>query len=233
MSKTLSRRASHRAPRRRSLAFAAIPVVVLIVVFGLGLTTLPVAAADDSPDTRYDAGISAVLHALRGTPPIDEVPAAPRCLDAGSEEIPSQVAGIFRCHLRAAGVSEDHVERLVAEAVTVARCESLWDADAVVFDGRYVDSPHPATGSRYSAAGVFQFIRKTADQWIEGGYAEVADSRRNIDAAARLFIHNRARGYGGWGDWACVAANDGFKATSVLPGWPGGPAALPDWADDY
>jgi hypothetical protein len=78
---------------------------------------------------------------------------------------------------------------------------------------------------------VFQFIRKTADTWIEpDGYARVFAPRRNIDAAARLYIHNRILGLRGWEDWACAAVNDGFKqGGSVLPGWPGGPAALPDW----
>jgi hypothetical protein len=101
----------------------------------------------------------------------------------------------------------------------------------VVFDGRYLDTPHPRTGYRYSAAGVFQFIRATADKWIEpDGYARVFAPRRNIDAAARLYIHNRIAGLRGWEDWACAAVNDGFKqGGAVLPGWPGGPAALPDW----
>ena len=143
------------------------------------------------------------------------------------------MAEIFRCHLREAGVAEDRVPRLVAEAVTVSHCESLWDPEAVVFDGRFVETPHPRTGYRYTAAGVFQFIRRTAEKWIDGGYANVTDARLNIDAAARLFLHNRARGYGGWGDWACAAANDGFRARSVLPGWPGGPAELPEWAGDH
>jgi hypothetical protein len=148
-------------------------------------------------------------------------------------EVPHLVAEIFRCRLRGAGYGEEEARRVAAEAVVIARCESSWNPGAVVFNGQYLSQPHPDTGKLYSAAGVFQFIRSTADRWIEGGYGSALDPSRNIDAAARLYLHNRARGLGGWEDWACAAANDGFKATSELPGWPGGPAALPSWAWSY
>ena len=160
--------------------------------------------------------------------------AAASCVEAGdSNDVPRVVADIFRCRLAEAGVADAAARRIAAEAVVVSHCESKWDPDVVVFDGRYLDTPHPRTGNRYSAAGVFQFIRATADKWIDGGYAQVRNPRRNIDAAARLFIENRSRGLGGWGDWACAAVNDGFKSGSVLPGWPGGPAELPDWTTRY
>lgn len=144
--------------------------------------------------------------------------------------IPSMVGSIFRCRLTEAGFSPDEVRYFTAEAVTVAECESLFDADAVVFDGKYRDQAHPGTGLRYSAAGVFQFIRATGDTWIEGGYENVHDPVANIDAAARLMIANMRIGALGWGDWACAAVNDGFAHQSVLPGWPGGPSKLPTWA---
>lgn len=153
-----------------------------------------------------------------------------RCRDAGKGNVPKLVAAIFRCHLRAAGFSEQEVGQFTAEALVVSKCESKWDANIVVFNGKYLDSAHPRTGYRYSAAGVFQFIRKTADKWIDGGYANVKDPRYNIDAAARLFIHNRQSGFLGWEDWACAAANDGFKQGSVLPNWPGGPSEMPAWS---
>jgi hypothetical protein len=156
--------------------------------------------------------------------------AAPPCNQLAHPDIPKLVAEVFRCRLREAGFPEPEIARIAAEAVTVAQCESLWNPNAIVFDGRYLHARHPATGMFYSAAGVFQFIRRVADLWVEGGYANVLNPTANIDAAARLYIHNRVRGYGGWDDWACAAANDGFRATSVLPGWPGGPPALPDWA---
>lgn len=156
------------------------------------------------------------------------------CPEVGPDDnIPVLVGDIFQCRLREAGYAPADADRIAAEAVVVAHCESLFDPAIVVFDGAYLDRPHPATGFRYSAAGVFQFIRRTAELWIPGGYANVTNARLNIDAAARLYLHNRARGYGGWDDWACAAANDGFKVGSVLPGWPGGPAELPPWAMEH
>lgn len=152
------------------------------------------------------------------------------CSPSPDTPVPDMVGAIFRCRLDAVGFAPDDVRRITAEAVTVAQCESEFDPQAVVFDGRYRDAPHPTTGSRYSATGIFQFIRDRADRWIEGGYANATDPAANIDAAARVYIHNVQRGYPGWSDWACAAANDGFRATSVLPGWPGGPSELPSWA---
>lgn len=216
---------------------AAVAALALLAVVGTTIAgTAAAAGAAEAPRKSDEASASfgsvfVALQRLRAAPPVTEPKPAP-CVEAGKGEVPELVAAIFRCHLDAAGWSEAAVEHAVAEAVVVSHCESLWDPKAVVFDGRYRDVPHP-NGNRYSAAGVFQFIRKTADKWIDGGYARVTDPRRNIDAAARLFLDNRERGFGGWDDWACAAANDGFKRGSVLPGWPGGPAALPDWAHQY
>jgi hypothetical protein len=156
------------------------------------------------------------------------------CVDAGpaDADVPTTIVAIFECRLTEAGVDEAHVKKWTAEALVVAECESLMKADIVVFNGKYLDTPHP-NGNRYSAAGVFQFIRATAEDWIVGGYANVKDARLNIDAAARLFLHNRNAGLLGWDDWACAAAHDGFKVGSVLPGWPGGPTELPAWVNEY
>lgn len=198
------------------------------------------AELDDATPGRFDLPIVALLRAVHraeraGVADLtgaDEVAKADRgCLDAGpaDADIPTLVGAIFRCRLLEAGVDQAQADRWAAEALVVSQCESRWDTDAVVFDGRYLDTPH-ANGNRYSAAGVFQFIRATAEKWVDGGYANVHEPRHNVDAAARLFIHNRAAGFGGWEDWACAAANDGFKVGSVLPGWPGGPAELPEWA---
>jgi hypothetical protein len=160
-------------------------------------------------------------------------PPVQACDELRGEDVPRLVADIFRCHLRDAGYSRGETRRVAAEAVVIAQCESLFDPNAIVFNGRYLHERHPRTGYFYSAAGVFQFIRDTANKWIVGGYDNVLDPTANIDAAARLYLANRSLGLGGWEDWACAAANDGFKATSVLPGWPGGPAELPDWAWSY
>lgn len=157
-------------------------------------------------------------------------PAIGDCNPDQTTPIDHMVADIFRCRLSLAGRSPAEIRTVVAEAVTVAKCESNFDTRAVVFDGKYLHQAHPRTGYRYSAAGVFQFIRATADTWITGGYTNVHDPVANIDAAARLYLHNSDRGLRGWEDWACVAVNDGFAHRSVLPGWPGGPDALPAWA---
>jgi hypothetical protein len=164
---------------------------------------------------------------------LSDLPRTARCDELTDDEIPQLVADIFRCRLRGAGFSEAEVWWVTAEAVTVARCESLYDPDIVVFNGMFSGRRHPLTGSRYTAAGVFQFIRSTADDWIVGGYDNVFDATANIDAAARLYLHNRANGLEGWEDWACAAANDGFKSSSALPLWPGGPDEMPDWAFRY
>lgn len=193
---------------------------------------------------RFDSPVVALLRAAhrteqhRVTGAAAESGAAAQalrgCVDAGptDADVPTMVAEIFMCRLVEAGFDEWQVRQWAAEALVVAQCESGFDPDVVVFDGRYLDAPHP-NGNRYSAAGVFQLIRRVADRWIEGGYANVADPRLNIDAAARLFIHTRAAGFGGWEDWACASVSDGFKVGSVLPGWSGGPAELPGWTAPY
>jgi hypothetical protein len=165
-------------------------------------------------------------------PPADD-PHPIDCSPAPETSVPTMVASIFRCHLIEAGYEPARVRTIAAEAVAVAECESHFDPEAVIFDGRYRDVAHPVTGDRYSGAGVFQFIRRTADLWIEGGYANVTDPVANIDAAARIYISNEARGFPGWSDWACAAANDGFRSRSVLPGWPGGPDQLPAWTFEH
>lgn len=232
----------------RARALAAAAVLVVAGSFALappaGGQSAPVSGpvGAESPSAQPTGGPLDALRALfEGLERLrsDAAAATPDdveqfgCIEAGdSNDVPRVVADIFRCRLAEAGVDEAEAKRLAKEAVIVAQCESRFDANAVVFGGRYLHTPH-WNGNRYSAAGVFQLIRKTADVWIDGGYGQVFDARRNIDAAARLFVHNRARGLGGWGDWACAAANDGFKRGSVLPGWPGGPAAYPDWVDQY
>lgn len=230
---------------RRLLAVAITVAVTLLLAVEPVLAESPTAAspsADDAVGEPRDGSLHGLIaqlaaaveqaRAVTAPPAIPEGAIRP-CRDEPAADVPSLVAAVFRCHLAKAGIPEPEIRQIVAEAVVISWCESEWDPSAVVFDGRYLDTPHPRTGSHYSAAGLFQFIRRVADDWIEGGYAHVTDARRNVDAAARLYLHNRIRGYFGWADWACAAANDGFRATSVLPGQPGGPAALPEWAYSY
>jgi hypothetical protein len=239
--------ASLRRARARLLAGAGAAGLVLLLV----VSAAPPAGAQTTegsdridvsvdtaatPSSRFQAGIQALVRMLVDRPvedPAAEAPApAPAdCADAGRADAPVAeiVVEVFRCRVLEAGGSPEEARRVAAEAVTVAACESRLDATAVVFDGRYADVPHP-NGNRYTAAGVFQFIQRVADRWVDGGYAAVLDARANVDAAARLYLHTRAAGFRGWEDWACAAVSDGFADASVLPGWPGGPAELPDWA---
>ena len=224
---------------------AATAAVTVLAVAPAGAQEAPVDADAGVPvaDSRFDAALAMLLRVIYRDEHIGdaeltaddlEAKADRGCVDAGpaDADIPTMIAAIFECRLTEAGVDEAHVKKWTAEALVIADCESMLDEDIVVFDGKYLDTPH-ANGNRYSAAGLFQFIRATADKWIEGGYANVADGRLNTDAAARLFIHNRNAGLMGWDDWACAAAHDGFKVGSVLPGWPGGPAELPAWVHEY
>lgn len=194
---------------------------------GLALTavlagSVPAQAATTDPEHPF-------LYVRRA---LAELERRASCAPEAGLDVPRMVAHVFRCRLTP-HLPREKVDRVVREAVVVAECESRFDPAAVVFDGRYTDSPHPATGMRYTAAGVFQFIRATADDYIEGGYANVHDPVANIDAAARLYLDTRAHGGWGWEPWECAAVNGSFKRTSVLPGWPGGPADFPDWALDY
>jgi hypothetical protein len=197
--------------------------VLLGACAAAALATATPAAADERPDRH-------LFLALRDV--VDEWHRTATCRPRPETPVPAMVADVFRCRL-APHLAPEEVERVAREAVVVAECESRFDPDVVVFDGRYTDSPHPRTGMRYTAAGVFQFIRATADDYIVGGYANVSDPVANTDAAARLYLDTRAHGGGGWEPWECAAVNGAFKASSVLPGWPGGPAELPAWAMAY
>lgn len=167
--------------------------------------------------------------------PEGRVAGAGDCSPPSSLSVPEMIGAVWRCRLGQAGIDGAERERIVAEAVVVARCESNWNPNVVVFNGRYTRTPHPRTGLRYTAAGVFQFIDSSANRWVAGGYANVHDPIANIDGAARYFIAERRAGRpgAGWGPWACAMANDGFATASVLPGYPQGPAELPGWAWSY
>lgn len=206
------------APVRRALS------AVLLAAAGVIAVALPASAAAAPPAGRHP------FVSLREA--VDQWHRAATCRPASGTPVPDMVAEIFRCRV-SPHLPPEKVDRVVREAVVVAECESRFDPNVVVFDGRYADSPHPRTGMRYTAAGVFQFIRATADDYIVGGYAKVKDPVANIDAAARLYLDTRSHGGWGWEPWECAAVNGSFKANSVLPGWPGGPAEIPAWALKY
>jgi hypothetical protein len=203
---------------------------LLVMLVAAAVTTCAVVLASPASAAERDApseqrGWLTILTA----PPMPSFHVADPCDPAPDAPVPGMVAHIFRCRL-ADDFSPEQATHVAAEAVVVAECESAFDPDVVVFDGRYVDQPHPATGLRYTAAGVFQFIRWSADHYVEGGYAAVTDPVANINGAVKLYLENRANGGRGWESWECSAVNGAFKGASVLPGWPGGPAELPAWA---
>lgn len=154
------------------------------------------------------------------------------CDPNGSLSVPEMIGAIWRCKLTAAGIVGAHQDRVVAEAVTVAEAESGFNTYAVAFGGRWLHTPHP-DGNIYSAAGVFQFIRSTADRYIDGGYGNVHDPVANISAAADLWIDGYQAGRDPWSPWEAAAVNGNFATESVLPGYPGGPDQLPTWAWQY
>lgn len=226
-----------------SLPYWRAPMIVASIALSLFVTAgLAQAGPSTEPDrvrvsspgeSEYIRSAQAMQRSIgEAEPGADPVPTPepPLCGVDPSMPVPQMVAHIFRCRLAESGIVGADADYVAAEAVTIAACESNFDTTAVVFDGRYLHRLHPATGSQMSAAGVFQFIRRTADDYIKGGYANVHDPVANIDAAVHLYLDNRSRGVAGWADWACFAANDGFAHASVIPGGPGGPPALPAWA---
>lgn len=148
--------------------------------------------------------------------------------------IPSMIAQIFRCRLTQAGITGPQQVQIVAQALVVTKCESSWNPNALAFNGAYRYQPDPATGLRYSAAGIFQFIDTSANAWVPGGYAAVLNPVANIQGGASYFLSGyRSNPATAWDPWACAGVNDGFQKKSVLPGYPYGPAALPAWAYQY
>src|SRR5439155_17371206 len=102
-------------------------------------------------------------------PGVGAVAAPDPCGVSDQTPVPKLVATIFRCRLTPR-LGAEQASKVAAEAVVVAQCESEFDPAAVVFGGEYVSRPHPRTGLYYTATGLFQFIRTTADQFIDGGY---------------------------------------------------------------
>jgi hypothetical protein len=174
------------------------------------------------------AGVLAASMLAACAPPSPQTEGA--CSAPVAWSIPEQVAELWRCELSAAGLTPQDAAGLAADAVVLSSCESAWNPAAVAYGGRYVTSPNPLTGTLHSAAGVFQLRRSDADEFVPGGYREVLDPQANIVGAARLFLAGyRAGGrQAGFAPWPCATDDP-----SVLPGFPGGPAALPSWAYRY
>lgn len=162
-------------------------------------------------------------------------PVAANCNPPSTYTVPQMIASIFGCRLSQAGIHGAQKATIIAQAEVVSKCESSWNPSAVALGGRYMYTPDPATGMRYTATGVFQFITTSAQAYVPGGFAAATNPVANIQGAATYFL---AELHGGnpshpWTPWACAGANDGFAKSSVLPGYPGGPSSLPAWAYSY
>lgn len=144
------------------------------------------------------------------------------CNPSTAMAIPEMVAAIWRCRLDEAGFSAAEREKVVQEALVISKCESSWNPEAIAFGGRYLNTPHPKTGKTYSARGVFQFIKASANTWVEGGWENANDPAANINGAVSYYLAERKAGREGWGPWECNFS---------LPQY-GGPK-IPDWAKQY
>lgn len=204
------------------------------------VTAATTCAAGTTPVPRMARyGFAAPLPAIPGylefTLPVDRAGtdsasaalSAPDCNPQGVP-VPSLVAAVFRCRLAREGVTGADQDRVVAEAVVVARCESGWNAAARAFAGRFATSPNPADGRRYTQSGVFMISAELADAgWVHGGAGALEDPVANVNAAASLWLATR-----GWEQFGCATGTvGGFESGPVLPGY-GGPA-LPAWAARY
>lgn len=151
--------------------------------------------------------------------------ATPNCEPNGIP-IANQISSIFRCRLSREGIVGPEQDKVVAEALTVSRCESGWNATAAAFAGRYATTPHPITGKTYTNKGVFMLTdTHVQEAWLDNG--DPLNPIANINAAAKLWITTRS-----WDEFGCATGTtDGFQAGPVLPQY-GGPD-VPDWAFLY
>lgn len=179
----------------------------------------------------FSAPVAAIPGYLEFTLPVPDDGAAgslsaPDCAPAGIP-VANMVAAIFRCRLDRAGVTGTEQDTVVAQALTVARCESGWNASARAYAGRYLSAPNPADGRTYTHAGVFMIDAERAAGWVPGGAAKLLDPVANINGAASLWLATR-----GWEQFGCATGTvGGFEAGPVLPQF-GGPK-LPAWASQY
>lgn len=157
----------------------------------------------------------------------ENLEASASCQPAASTSIPSMIGQIFRCRLGTAGIAGEEQRKIVAEALTVARCESGWSSGAKALGGRYTNDPYPLTGQFYSQAGVFMLSQSVAQKYVPGGYGAVNDPVANINGAASLWLSGQS-----WGPWPCATgAASPFENGPVLPQFGGG--ELPEYAYQY
>jgi hypothetical protein len=147
------------------------------------------------------------------------------CRPAGVP-VAQMVASIFRCRAQLAGWAPGSADRLAAEAVAVAHCESRWNPSARAWSGRWRTDPDPRDGRTYTGVGVFMLPIDLDVLWR--GEGSMTDPLTNIHAAASLVLAD-----GDWAGFSCAVGgpSNGFGTGPVLPAH-GGPA-LPEWAYGY
>ncbi len=149
-------------------------------------------------------------------------PAAPQddwssgeCSAPASTPIDQMIDRVFTCELLSLGVPRSVADTAANEADRVAWCESRFDPNAIAYGGRYVTTPHPVTGYRYTAAGLFQIIRRTADAYVPGGYAAAFDPVSNIRGAAILWEWGWSRDRDPWTPWVCKPGSDAERRAAA------------------
>jgi hypothetical protein len=168
-----------------------------------------------------------LLAAVPACSAVSETTSPAGCDVPASWGVPEQIGALWRCELATAGVPPAEAAQLAAEAVVLAHCESAWNPSALAYAGQFRTVPHPVTGREHTEAGVFQLSAIDAELFVPGGPPALTDSRANIVGAARLFLSRYLGGgrLAGFSPWAC--------APRVIPGFPGAPDRLPDWAFAY
>lgn len=138
-------------------------------------------------------------HHIEYVAPLTALDPAGACAPPSQMSVAEMVAAVFRCRLFAVGYTNDVVERAVADALVVSRCESGWNPNLASYAGRFSDDPNPIDDLNYDAAGVFPFDPATAAKWVPGGAVAVRDPLANIHGAASVWLAERS-----FATWGCA-----------------------------
>lgn len=136
---------------------------------------------------------------------LDALPAG--CPAPDSTQVASAIRSVFECELRRLGVPPSAYADDLDIAVAIAWRESRHIVDIVIYGGRYVNTRRPADGRYYTAAGLFQIVRRTADANVPGGYARTREGVPNIVGAARIWHWYWSRHLDPWTAWGGTPAN--------------------------
>ena len=143
------------------------------------------------------------------------VTAGANCSVPASTPVRTLIKEVFSCELTKAGVPASKVAAAAKQADGVAWCESRYRNDAIAYGGKYKYTPHPDTGYRYTAAGLFQIIRSTADAYLPGGYAKVHDPVANTRGAATIWLWGYERDRNPWAPWSCAPGTSAYSRAAA------------------